>query len=242
MRTPIRGRKGIGAGYFILGGHTLFREKINMSDFELSSASDSDSELSSASDSQESDADEFNEASVHEPVGRRGACSFVHLEHVYLFQGYEGGAALAQRPQGSLPFLDPQAGRWSSVSTLGEVLPKSISGACCAVVNDCLYTFGGWIAGFRNADVHELDLESLAWKKLEPCNPGEGPFLKDKAGMVGYGEEMLCVFGGYGYPSESHITQGGYRQQEGASYNWDPNSGICWTNELHLLHIKKCKL
>ena len=213
----------------------------NMSDSEP--ASDSDPELSSASDSQESDADEINEVSVHEPAGRRGACSFVHLEQVYLFQGYEGGAALDQRPQGSLAVLDPQAGRWSSVSTSGEVLPESISGACCAVMNDCLYTFGGWIAGFRNADVHELDLESLVWRKLKPDNPGKGPFLKDKAGMVPYGEEMLCVFAEYGYPSENHITQGGYRGQTGASYKSDPDSfhGICWTNELHLFHVKRCK-
>jgi len=179
----------------------------------------------------------------HDPLGRRGACSFVHDEQFYLLQGYAGGSVLDQRPRKSLEVLNMSTGQWSSVTTSGEALPESISGACCTVINGRLYTFGGWIAGLRNADVHELDLVSLVWKKLEAGNPGEGPFLKDKAGVVSYGEAMLCVFGGYGYPGWNHFNQGSYRRQKGASYDWDANSfhEICWTNELHLFHVKECK-
>ena len=123
--------------------------------------------------------------------------------------------------------------------------PHAISGACCTVIDDHLYVFGGWVSGLRTADVHELNLASLIWRKLEPTNQGEGPFLKDKAGMVSYGNHMLCVFGGYGYPGHDHISLDGvYRHQKGASYAWDRSSfhEICWTNELHLLDIKTRKV
>ena len=60
---------------------------------------------------------------------------------------------------------------------------------------------------------------------------------KDKAGMVAYGDEMLCVFGGYGDAPERN----GIVRQRGAQYDTDMASvwGFCWTNELHLFHIKK---
>ena len=123
-------------------------------------------------------------------------------------------------------------------------MPQAVSGVCCVVMNDHLYTFGGWAPGaYRTADVHELDFQTLNWQLLKSTNPGEGPFLKDKAGMVSYGKEMLCIFGGYGYPSEAHIVSGVYHLQKGAAYHWDENSlhRFCWTNELHVFHTVRCK-
>ena len=175
--------------------------------------------------------------------------------HVPIYQGYTGGPALTNRPQRSLEAFDLRTAEWSTVHPSNEPSededglhsadnPKSISGACCVVTNDCLYTFGGWLAGYRNADVHELNLTTMVWRHLEAQNPGDGPFLKDKAGIVAYGRHMVCVFGGYGYPSREHIIDGVYRGQTGAQYAWDVNSvfDICWTNELHLLHVEQCKL
>ena len=157
-------------------------------------------------------------------------------------QGYLGGSP-SHEPEGSLQVFDLSKAEWAMVEQ-GMEMPSIISGGCCALINNRLYVFGGWLAGARNADIHELDLLNYTWRKLDPKNPGEGPFLKDKAGMVAYGQEMLCVFGGYGYPSEKHVTAGGvYVGQKGATYDWDMESyhDICWMNELHLFHTEKCK-
>ena len=103
------------------------------------------------------------------------------------------------------------------------------------MIDNCLYTFGGWR---RNANVHELNLTSMVWRHLKAQNSGDGPFLKDKAGMVAYGRHMVCVLGGYGYPHREHNA---FRGQKGAQYDWDSSGVMCWTNELHLFHIEECK-
>ena len=116
--------------------------------------------------------------------------------------------------------------------------PKFDTGACCTVINNCLYTFGGLQ---HNADVHELNLTSMVWTHLKAQNSRDGPFLKDKAGMVAYGSHMVCVLGGYGRPGREHIVDGIRRGQKGAQYAWDSNEICCWTNELHLFHTEQCK-
>ena len=178
--------------------------------------------------------DEGKEEKSNEPPGRRGACSFIHNDRFYLYSGYSGGPALVQRSEAELRVLDLHSGLWSAEKTSSEGLPECISGACCTVVDDCLYVFGGWLAGFRNAAVHELKLSTLTWRELPEKNPESGPILKDKAGMVAYGKHMLCVFGGYGYPT---WEQGG--GQRDAAYHPDEESSghIYWTNELHLFNI-----
>ena len=184
-----------------------------------------------------------NEGSAKEPPGRRGACSFIYNDKFYLHSGYSGGDAVDQSAEPQLKVLDLSSGGcWSSEPTKireGEDphdLPECISGACCTVLNGCLYVFGGWQAGLRKSTVHELKLSSLTWRCLEEWNPRGEPLLKDKAGMVSYGKHMLCVFGGYGYPLQWQFGAG---FQKGATYHRDESSGfmIYWTNELHLFDI-----
>ena len=177
-----------------------------------------------------------------EPAGRRGACSFIYNDKFCLYSGYSGGEAHKQRSMTTLNVLDLTSGCWATENTAGEGedLPQCLSGACCTVTNDCLYVFGGWLAALRNANIHELKLSTLTWRKLPAVNPGKGPILKDKAGIVAYGKHMLCVFGGYGYPNWDHTIR-----QSGATYDPDPDYAlyggqICWTNELHLFHVPTC--
>ena len=181
------------------------------------------------------------ESQDYEPPARRGAGSFVYNGCFHLHNGYSPGThAFTQSPDINLEVLDLHHGVWSSVETkVSRSLPENISGACCTITNGNLYVFGGWLAGLRNAEVHELNLESLVWKHLPAKNPHKGPFCKDKAGMFSYGPHMVGVFGGYGYPIGHH------RVQTGAVYHRDPVSFgemICWTNELHLFHVERCEL
>lgn len=174
-----------------------------------------------------------------QPSGRRGACCFSHDEAVYVFQGDEGGFS----PPVELMlyrFLLPE-GRWESVATSSAGMSSAICGACCCLVGDReherLVTFGGWNAGWRVADIHTLDLCNKTWSRCGIDNPAEGPFLKDKAGMIPYGNDMVCVVGGYGYPSQHHVWDGIYHGQKGAQYHWDHHHDLCWTNEAHLFHF-----
>lgn len=180
------------------------------------------------------------ESQNYEPTARRGACSFVHKGCFHLYNGYcPGTRAFTQTPDVNIEVLDLHQGVWSSVeTTVLRSLPRNISGAYCTITNGNLYIFGGWLAGLRNAEIHELNLESLVWKHLPARNPDEGPLCKDKAGCFSYGPHMVGVFGGYGYPG------GHYVPQRGAVYHWDPISlgDICWTNELHLFHVERCEL
>lgn len=103
-------------------------------------------------------------------------------------------------------------------------------GVCCAVLGDCAYTFGGcWKYGYA---VHEVSLETMTWRRLEPSNREDGPIQNNlRAGMIACGDNTLCVFGGLGHTLQKH--------QPGAAYHtYDPkNSHHCFTNELHLFSI-----
>jgi N-acetylneuraminic acid mutarotase len=114
----------------------------------------------------------------------------------------------------------------------GSVDPKVTSngGSVACVINDRLYMFGGWEKGHLNNHVYELNLETYVWALLKAVSDHNQPLRKYKCGVVPYGEDMLCVFGGYGYPADFMV-------QDGARYDWEDRS-VGWTNELHLFHLK----
>ena len=137
------------------------------------------------------------------------------------------------------------SGQWSGVSPASvEEEPEEQSywrdlaehhgGTCCTVLGDCAYTFGGfWKYGYA---VHELNLESMIWRRLEPRDKEDGPMDKENAGMVACGDEALCIFGGHGPDTGRH--------QPGAAYRTNSvheHSDHCVTNELHLFNTSTCK-
>lgn len=195
---------------------------------------------------QESDREEATER--REPVGRTCAFSFVHNDlfyvgHCFCFteEQYELFSDSGYSEDQLLPLqrFDFATAQWSGVSPVSvdrhrkgkrkRKFPAS-GFVCCAVVGNCAYAFGGrWRYGYA---VHELNLETMAWQRLEPQNREDGPMDKKSAGMVAYGEEGLCIFGGYGPVTDRH--------QPGATYHTDHSSSLstCFTNEVHLFHIK----
>ena len=184
-----------------------------------------------------------------EPVGRRDAFSFLHNDQFYV--GHCFGFSQTQYELYSdsgysedqlLPLqrFDFSTAQWSGVSPVCVDRDRkgkrkrtrfpACGRVCCAVVGDCAYTFGGrWKHGYA---VHELNLETFVWQKLEPQNRADGPMRKESAGMVACGGEALCVFGGYGPVPGRH--------QPGATYHDDQFSTLstCFTNELHLFHLR----
>ena len=108
-----------------------------------------------------------------QPAGKRGACCFAHDGYVYLLKGYEREGQVASETNEFYRFSLTE-GKWEVVRTAGDCNDeKLLSGACCAVLGDRVATFGGWSRGLRVADVHLLDLQSMAWRKCLVANPCE---------------------------------------------------------------------
>ena len=171
-----------------------------------------------------------------EPVGGRQAYSFIHDGQFYVCHAHR--LCECEKEQ-LLPVrrFDFSSAQWKYVSPAIEAQERegfhyrtkctSVHGMCSAVLGNCAYTFGGleWADGYA---VHELNLEAMVWRKLEPQNREDGPIQKEDSGMVVCGDEALCVFGGFGTDTGQH--------QPGATYHPHQHSR-CFTNELHLFHI-----
>lgn len=170
-------------------------------------------------------------------MGGRQAYSFVHSDQFYVCHAHR----LCECEEDQLlPVrrFDFSSAQWKYVSPETEAQERqgynyrrkctSVHGMCCAVLGDCAYTFGGleWADGYA---VHEINLRTMVWRKLEPTNREDGPIQKEDSGMVACGDETLCVFGGFGVLTGQH--------QLGATYHayQSPN---CFTNELHLFHVR----
>ena len=198
-----------------------------------------------------------------EPEARGEAFSFVHSDQLYVCQytrpsntrhpvrvnrrqrraGQRDSGRDSSRVEHPLQRYDFSSAQWSGV------LPVSVDrepeerlywtgrakhhvGVCCAVVGDCAYTFGGlWKYGHA---VHELNLETMVWRRVEANNVEDGPMDKENAGMVESGDGTLCLFGGHGPDTGRH--------QSGATYQRDDSHpGHCLTNELHLFCVSTGK-
>ena len=196
----------------------------------------------------------------YQPAGRREAFSFVHNDTFYVSHGlpdlsqyYSTGGRVSWIPDGpgGIPMqcFDSSTARWSTVrptsqhpedSKLWQSLSTLYAGVCCVVVANSMYTFGGRRSGTAGvnekgcADVHELNLITMIWRKMPVLNPDEGPMCKEKGGMVDFKDELLCVFGGYGV--------GPSPRQPGATYHWDNAFDRFWSNELHVFDIHKREL
>ncbi len=176
------------------------------------------------------DASKENQQVEYTPPGRLGAFSFIYNGCFYIGGGYLF----------FIDKLDLTTGLWCSFENETKFIPSVDNhnlGSCCTVLIDKLYVFGG---ERRNADINELDMETLEWRQLPILNPDHGPLLKDKAAMFSYGQNMIGVFGGYGYPSSPLHAMN--------SHKWSTqhvdisNPMTYWTNELHLLQLDKSKL
>ena len=103
--------------------------------------------------------------------------------------------------------------KWYRHPLKGQYPPGVYDGSC-AVVNNCLYTYGGLDKeGKRTASLFELNLSTKSWRELS-CPGAVGPRKKRSCGMVAY-NSTLIIYGG--------------RTDDGP------------TNELHMFDIKAGK-
>ena len=170
---------------------------------------------------------ERDDSDDSEPIEIPYACSAVDNNNCYIL--HLGDSP----PSHNINVYNFESNRWHIVETLVSGRADFVGrGTCCSVIKDSLYVFGGWICyERREANIHELNLNDHKWRTINPTNPEEGPLCKGGAGMVDYGEEMLCVMGGCGPPP----VVKNFQWQQGAAYMKSDN--LIMTNELHIFHI-----
>ena len=174
------------------------------------------------------------EDGFYEPTER-----YLHCSAVVKGKWYNYGGKLLRDP-GSSPDVieefDPVQQVWKQHQTSGEPPPGNI-GSVAAAIHSKFYVFGGLNEKAYCNTLHELDIESLEWTRLEPRNQdGVCPIPKIGAGMVSFDNVLLVTFGGKGI-SRAHILPH-------ALYASNPDSsdtGLVWTNELLCFNTKTSK-
>ena len=174
----------------------------------------------------------FYATKQYEPTPRFSHCAAAVGEKCYLWGGYvpdlseSNGKKLAS----TVEIFDPFLKTWEKHSTIGVPPPALFYGVCTSSLNS-LYWFGGWDRESAYSSIHRLDTTTLEWRRIQPLNPAEGPMRKKfGCGMVSFFQDELAAFGGYGIPTGPI--------QPGATFIKDPfDSGIGWSNELHIFDI-----
>ena len=168
---------------------------------------------------------------------RRGACCVVDQDNglAYVFRGYQD--TIATRYEKYISVYDYKTQEWYDKHfTLDSVTPDFSIGACCTILdNKKIILFSGWHKGYLSNQIYELDLATLRWVELNPVKRANEPILKNKGGMVSYGNEMVYIFGGYGYSLHNQELQKNSEFKCDGPHFFDAEIG--WTNEQHLFHV-----
>lgn len=133
--------------------------------------------------------------------------------------------------------FDPQSLLWEQRNTTG---PPPLGVYWNAYANDekHMYTFGGYCGHGKcyHNTIHQLDMALLQWREVMATNPGDSPMKKWQCGMVTFnqgGENILCIFGGWGVLSSNHKNMKHEFVADRA------NLGCVWSNELHFFNLSK---
>lgn len=166
----------------------------------------------------------------HEPQARYCHCCGLVGQNIYIYGHH---AHMSVPPcSGIVEVFNLPSGMWQQLPTTGPP-PQGVEGLVCAVVENCIYFFGGGrvVDGevcFYNS-VHELDVTSMLWKKLGSADQVTAPMVKAYAGIIYY-ESSLSVFSGYGLlPADYHSRPADYVLH---------STKYGWTNELHLFNLQ----
>lgn len=110
-----------------------------------------------------------------------------------------------------------------------------LSGACTSLEHR-IYLYGGWDGYDLQGSLHQLDVKSLKWSKLDSKDGSSKPMKKVGSRMISY-KDKLILFGGYVTPSNSNQAGAEFTKHEKSKFG---NAG--WTNELHMFDIQERKV
>lgn len=133
----------------------------------------------------------WTERSVDVPTPKRsGHTAFLTPSGPMIFGGYAEDDPSTRYTIQDLWSWDE--GRWRKKESTGEI-PEPRLVAASAVSGGKAYLFGGWNPATPPGildDVHELDLDTLVWKKLD-CTMPDGPTSRHVAVALGDGNILL---------------------------------------------------
>ena len=177
-----------------------------------------------------------SEELTSEPEARWGASATVAENKLYLWRG----VLESSRNKESLKYsryydlYDPSTQQWSEVHPDGEA-PTGGREIALTAIGDKIYSFGGTDGNGYFNEVMEFNMSDNNWRELKMDNPEDGPMLKMNSGMVSKGDgSHICIFAGYGF--NMPYRRGREFVPDSQSSEGEPRG---WTNELHLLDIKK---
>lgn len=161
-------------------------------------------------------------------AARYGAFSFTYNGCFYIIGGsredFEEDSATV------LECFSLQDG-WQMFPLKGERAPRGWCGIQGAIVDQCLYIFGGWCGDSfdpsrRNSSVRCINLESHELTTVSPLDQACLPMRKDKYGCVEQ-DKVLYVFGGYGRRLGLPAVDSDFHLDMSTMADWG------WTNEFH---------
>ena len=163
-----------------------------------------------------------------EPPPCRGAFSTECGGCHYTWRGVGPG-----RKATTIGVFNPSIDKWSNHPTSGDIPPGLVYGGCASIEHS-IYCFGGVDVSTRHNELHELNLETFQWIKLNPKNnPSAIPIRKGNCGFVQLNRKTLCCFGGFGV-CPTHPSPGS---------TFTRNTPITdehgWTNEFHLFDLER---
>lgn len=148
-----------------------------------------------------------------EPLPRWGHGAIEVKGKIYMWGGEDKDSN--PHPASLIEVFNIRTGKWEQKTAQG-VAPLGVIYSGYTTIGNKLYTFGGRGKGrtYFNS-LHQLDLITMKWKKLEAKNPSQGPSARRGCSVVAYGKDMLVVFGGYTADSEFTNTVYVYQLKEG---------------------------
>ena len=120
---------------------------------------------------------------------------------------------------------------WQVFALTGERAPRGWCGIQGAIVDKCLYIFGGWCGDSfdpsrRNNSVRCINLATHELTTVKPVDRMCLPMRKDKYGCVEH-SRVLYVFGGYGRRTDHPAMDSDFHVDMNSVPDWG------WTNEFH---------
>nr|CAB3259254.1 kelch domain-containing protein 10 [Phallusia mammillata] len=116
-----------------------------------------------------------------------------HQNHMLVFGGT--GFPFGDQSSNRLTACHLHSGQWYAVDCKGSK-PEKIYGQAMAVIGSNLYVYGGTTGYIYNTELHELNLHTLNWRKVQPENMTDELPLERYRHEIAFDDDHIYVLGG----------------------------------------------
>ena len=148
-------------------------------------------------------------SSIDEPQARWGHGAVEVKGSIYIWGGEDSDGN--PYPPSHIEVFSIHTGHWEQRNANArEIGPIGVIYSAYTTIGENLYTFSGRGEGrtYYNT-LHQLNLKTMEWKKLDSQNPADAPTPRRGCTMISYGNGILVTFGGYDanykYSNDLHL-------------------------------------